>query len=58
MESMLKMSSFNPKDFVSVESSIHSIECPKSWSQLDQKEKLYAYFMARAAWSGSRICWF
>ena len=55
---MLKMSSFNPKDFVSVESSIHSIECPKSWSQLDQKEKLYAYFMARAAWSGSRICWF
>ena len=53
-----QMSSFNPHEYISVESSIHSIECAKSWGQLLPQEQLYAFWMARAAWSGSRICWF
>lgn len=52
------ISNFNPKEFIQTTTSIHSIECLKSWSQLESQEKLYAYYMARAAWQGSRICWF
>lgn len=54
----MNSSSHTPKDFIPVSTSIHAIACPKSWSQLDNKEKNYAYYMARAAWQGSRICWF
>jgi len=44
------ISNFNPKEFIQTTTSIHSIECLKSWSQLESQEKLYAYYMARAAW--------
>lgn len=54
----MNSTNFSPKDFIPVSTSIHAIACPKSWSQLEPKEKMYAYHMARAAWQGSRICWF
>ncbi|TNV82443.1 hypothetical protein FGO68_gene4859 [Halteria grandinella] len=46
------------KEFIPVTTSIHSIECPAAFAQLTKHEKLYAYHMARAAWEGSKLCWF
>lgn len=54
----MQTSEFKPKDFIPVTTNIHSIACAKSWAQLETQEQLYAYYMARAAWQGSRICWF
>jgi dipeptidyl-peptidase-3 len=46
------------KDIIPVETSIHAIACRSSWEQLSSKEQAYAYFMSRACWEGSKICWF
>lgn len=46
------------KEFIPVTTNIHSIECPSAFNQLTKQEKLYAYHMARAAWEGSKLCWF
>lgn len=32
--------------------------CPSAWSQLAHSEKMYAYYLSRAAWEGSKICYF
>lgn len=48
--SIKMQTNFTPKDFIPTTTQIHSIECPKSWSLLEHQEKLYAYYMARAAW--------
>ena len=50
--------SFNPKEFIPITASVHSVECETSFGQLDTKEALYAYHMTRASWEGSKICWF
>ena len=47
-----------PKEFIPVTSSIRRIECSKAWSQLASREQLYAYYLSRAAWEGSKICYF
>jgi len=52
------MQAHAPKEFIPVTSTIHSIAAGKSWSQLEHNEKMYAYWMAKACWQGSRICWF
>ena len=49
---------FNPKEIIPTTANIHSIACLKSFNQLEHREKMYAYHFARAAWQGSRICWF
>jgi len=49
---------FAPKEVIPHDSPIHSIACPGSWGQLEVNEQLYAYYMSRAAWEGSKICWF
>jgi len=55
---MQQASKYIPKDFIPVTTAIHSIECPSAFAQLTTKEKLYAYYLARASWEGSKICWF
>jgi len=50
--------SYTPKEFIPVETSIHVFQAESSWNQLATNEKLYAYYMARAAWEGSKISWF
>ena len=52
------MEHYSPKEFIPVDASIHSIDASNSWSHLEDNEKKYAYYMARAAWEGSKICWF
>ena len=49
---------FAPKETIPHDAPVHAIKCPTSWSQLNSSEQLYAYYMARAAWEGSKICWF
>ena len=34
------------------------MECADSFSQLSETEAMYAYYMTRASWEGSKICWF
>ena len=55
MQSVLKHA---PKEFIPISTNIHAIECGKSWKQLSQKEKMYAYYLARASWEGAKTCWF
>lgn len=45
-------------EFVSVASRVHSIECSKAFSQLNAKERAYAYYFTRASWEGAKICYF
>ena len=47
-----------PKSFVSVASPILDISCQQSFSQLGQRETLYAYYMTRASLEGSKMCYF
>jgi len=46
------------KEFIPTNTSIHKIECPAAWKQLEQREKLYAYYLTRAAWEGCKVTWF
>jgi len=46
------------KEFIPVATNVHAIKCPKAWKQLGEQEKKYAYYMTRAAWEGSKVCWF
>ena len=46
------------RDFIPTTASVHSVECKDSFEQLNETEALYAYYMARASWEGSKICWF
>jgi dipeptidyl-peptidase-3 len=55
---MLSLAKWAPKEFIPVTTSIHSIECASAFAQLTSREKLYAYHLSRAAWEGSKICWF
>lgn len=47
-----------PKEFIPLTTNVHKIECAQAWSQLAKKERMYAYYMSRAAWEGSKICYF
>ena len=49
---------YSPKEFIPVTANVHSIDASASFSLLSQQEALYAYYMARASWDGSKICWF
>lgn len=49
---------YNPKEFIPTTAPVHQIACSKASNQLNEKEQKYAYYMARAAWEGSKICWF
>ena len=46
------------KEFIPVSTNIHRIECKSAWAQLSKRERMYAYYMSRAAWEGSKICYF
>ena len=39
-------------------SNVHSVECTDSFGQLSDTEATYAYYMTRASWEGSKVCWF
>lgn len=55
---MQSLAKHTPKDFIPITTSIHQIECANSWKQLEKREKLYAYYLSRTSWEGSKICWF
>ena len=46
------------RDIIPTTTKVHSVECSDSFSQLSETEAMYAYYMARASWEGSKICWF
>lgn len=46
------------REFIPVTTNVHSVECESSFGQLEATEATYAYYMARASWEGSKICWF
>lgn len=52
------MESFSPQEIIQERAPVHAIKCGDAWNQLDEKEKLYAYYFTRACWEGSMICWF
>ena len=52
------MDSFDPKDFYCTKTPVQMIKWGDAWSQLNDKEKLYAYYFSRACWEGWYICWF
>lgn len=55
---MQTLSKWSAKEFIPVTTTIHSIECGSAFGQLTRREKLYAYHLSRAAWEGSKVCWF
>ena len=55
---MVESAAHQPKEFISTEASVHYIDAKDSFGQLEQREALYAYYMTRASWEGSKICWF
>lgn len=55
---MVEASSSLPQEFIPVTAPVHSVECESAFNQLDEKEAAYAYYMTRASWEGSKICWF
>lgn len=55
---MVESTEHKPKDFIPVTTNIHYIDAKDSFGQLNDDEQKYAYYMARAAWEGSKICWF
>ncbi|CAI2387725.1 unnamed protein product [Moneuplotes crassus] len=52
------MESFSPKEYIHPKAPVHAIKSSEAWSQLTDKEKLYAYYFYKACWEGSMICWF
>jgi len=52
------MESYNPKEIISVESPVLSIECKEAFDLLEEKEKKYCYYFSKACWSGYRTCFF
>ena len=44
--------------FFEVDSPVQMLDCKRAWQALDVKEKFYAYFFSKAAWEGSKICYF
>jgi len=47
-----------PEEFKPIDTPIHYINSEASFSQLSDKEALYAYYMTRASWEGAKICYF
>ena len=43
---------------IHVEAPINRLECREAWDNLTETEKTYAYYMAQAAWEGSKVCFF
>ena len=54
----MKSLKYSPKEFIPTTTNISPIECSKAWSQLNNRERFYAYYLSRAAWEGAKICWF
>jgi len=46
------------RDVIPTNTKVHSVESEDSFNQLSESEAMYAYHMTRAAWEGSKICWF
>ena len=46
------------RDVIPTTAKVHSVECADSFGQLSEQEAMYAYYMTRASWEGSKICWF
>ena len=44
------MKKYSPKEIIPITTPIHTIRCPKAWNQLANREKMYAYYMSKAAW--------
>jgi dipeptidyl-peptidase-3 len=52
------MQKYLAKEFIPTTANVHKIACSSAWKQLERKEQLYAYYLSRAAWEGSKICYF
>lgn len=53
-----QMTSTKKPEYIDLKSRIHPIDCEKAFNILDKREKYYAYYMTRASWEGSKICYF
>jgi len=45
-------------DYIEVETAVNEINAKSPFEQLDMNSKMYAYYITRAAWSGSKINFF
>jgi len=44
--------------YFQTESPVQLLDCERAWGALSLNEKLYSYYFAKAAWEGSKVCWF
>jgi dipeptidyl-peptidase III len=47
-----------PKTYIPVTTRVHYLNSSAAFSQLTDKEKLYAYHFSQAAWDSHPICFF
>lgn len=41
-----------------METNVHFVDCASAWKGISKTEQLYAYYFARAAWEGAKVCAF
>lgn len=46
------------KPFIPLDSTLVELDCEKAFNALESKQALYAYYFAKASWSGAKICFF
>jgi hypothetical protein len=49
---------YTPKTFIPVTTRVHYLNASAAFSQLTEKEKLYAYYFSQAGWDSHPICFF
>lgn len=47
-----------PRPTIPLDTKYTVLDCEKAFDGLSPEEKLYAYYFTRAAWAGSKICYF
>ncbi|MDR3549286.1 MAG: hypothetical protein P4M11_13665 [Candidatus Pacebacteria bacterium] len=52
------MSTSTPQEVIPVETNVHFVDCASAWKGISKTEQLYAYYFARAAWEGAKVCAF
>lgn len=46
------------KPFIPLDTTLVELDCEKAFNALESKQALYAYYFAKASWSGAKICFF
>lgn len=46
------------KPYIPITTTFTELDCQQAFSALQQQQALYAYYFAKASWSGAKICFF